>query len=307
MAKKIKGIDVSRYQGSIDFNKVKAAGIEFVMMRCGTGYRQNACKDVKFETYYKQAKAAGLKVGTYFYSYALTEKQARTEAAWVLDWIKGKRFEYPVVFDIEDKTQANLGVKTISNLIRAFCEIIEDAGYFVSVYSNLDWLRNRIDADCKSRYDIWLAQWASKPTYTGQFGMWQYSATGNVNGISGPVDLDIAYKDYPTIIKAAGLNGFPKTATKPAAKPTVPAAPVEKPAPKPVVLKAGDKVTLNGVKLYSNYKTAKAQKQLLTGTYYIYDGVAFGNRYRITNSAKRVNKKPAGLFVTGYVDKEDLV
>lgn len=309
MAKTFKGIDVSRYQGSIDFNKVKAAGIEFVMIRCGTGYGQKACKDVKFETYYKQAKAAGLKVGTYFYSYATTVRQASFEASWVHNWIKDKQFEYPVVFDMEDRSVSKLGSTKISAIADAFCSTIEAAGYYVSIYSSKSWIESYYTGALLDKYDLWVAQWASECTYKGTYGMWQYSSTGHVDGVTGNVDLDIAYKDYPAIIKAAGLNGFPKSVTKPITKPiTAPIPkPVAKPAPAPVTLKAGDKVTLKGVKLYSNYKTTKASKKLITGTYYIYDGVAYGNRYRITNSAKRVNKKPAGFYVTGYVDKGDLI
>lgn len=305
MAITYKGIDVSRYQGSIDFNKVKAAGIEFVMIRCGTGYNQKACKDVKFETYYKQAKAAGLKVGTYFYSYAATENQARIEAGWMLDFIKGKTFEYPVVFDMEENSVARLGKAKVSAIATAFCSLVEKAGYYVSIYSSKSWIENYYTADVLRAYDIWVAQWASKCTYVGSYGMWQYTSDGSVAGISGRVDRNIAYKDYPSIIKKAGLNGF-KKATAVAPTPA-PVAPKPAPAPAPKTIKAGDKVVLKNVKLYANSTTTKASKKLLSGVYYIYDGQKFGNRYRITNSPNRVNKKPAGLFVTGYVNKEDLV
>ena len=301
MAITYKGIDVSRYQGSIDFNKVKASGIEFVMIRCGTGYNQKACKDVKFETYYKQAKAAGLKVGTYFYSYALTENQARIEAGWVLNWIKGKTFEYPVVYDMEERSQAKLGRAKISAIATAFCSTVEKAGYYVSIYSSKAWIESYYTADVLSKYNLWVAQWAPSCTYVGNYGMWQYTSDGTVSGINGRVDCNISYRDYSTIIKKAGLNGFKKAAPAPAVP--KPAAP--KPTPK--AIEAGDKVVLKNVKLYANSTTSKARKKPLSGTYYIYDGKKFGNRYRITNSPKRVNKKPVGLFVTGYVNKEDLV
>lgn len=303
MAITYKGIDVCRYQGSIDFNKVKASGIDFVMLRCGTGYGKKACKDVKFETYYKQAKAAGLKVGTYFYSYATTENQARIEAGWVLDFIKGKTFEYPVVFDMEEPSQAKLGRTKISAIATAFCSTVEKAGYYVSIYSSKSWVESYYTADVLNRYDIWLAQWAPSCTYVGDYGIWQYTSTGAVPGIKGDVDRNISYKNYPAIIQKAGLNGFKKAAPAPAVP--KPAAP--KPAPTPKAIEAGDKVVLKNVKLYANSTTSKARKKPLSGTYYIYDGKKFGNRYRITNSPKRVNKKPVGLFVTGYVNKEDLV
>lgn len=231
MATKIKGIDVSRYQGSIDFNKVKASGIEFVMIRCGTGYGQKACKDVKFETYYKQAKAAGLKVGTYFYSYAPSVTQARAEAAWVLDWIKGKQFDYPIVFDMEEQRVAKLGKAKVSAIAIAFCSVVEHAGYYVSIYSSKSWIESYYVSEVYEQFDLWVAQWASKCTYKGNYGMWQYTDKGIVPGVTGGVDCNIAYKDYPTIIKNAGLNGFTKPVrptTKPATKPSAPVTPPKK-------------------------------------------------------------------------------
>lgn len=201
-----KGIDVSKHQGKIDWTKVKAAGVQFAMLRAGYGRYDNQ-KDEQFEANYKGATAAGIPVGAYHYSYATTAEQAKQEAEVFLGWIKGKNLTYPVAFDIEDKKQANLGVSLISDIIRAFCEAVEAAGYYVVVYANKDWLTNRIDADCKSRYDIWLAQWTSKPTYTGSYGMWQYTSDGAVDGIEGRVDMNIAYKDYPAIIAGMGSTG----------------------------------------------------------------------------------------------------
>ena len=214
-----KGIDVSKHNGTIDWAKVKAAGVQFAMLRAGYGRYDNQ-KDERFEANYKGATAAGIPVGAYHYSYATTAEQAKQEAEVFLGWIKGKTLTYPVAFDIEDKKQANLGVSLISDIIRAFCETVEAAGYYVVVYANKDWLTNRIDADCKSRYDIWLAQWTSEPTYTGSFGLWQYSSKRSVDGVSGNVDMNIAYKDYPSII--AGMTGNSGT-TAPA-----PAAPAKK-------------------------------------------------------------------------------
>lgn len=203
-----KGIDVSKHNGTIDWAKVKAAGVQFAMLRAGYGRYDNQ-KDERFEANYKGATAAGIPVGAYHYSYATTAEQAKQEAEVFLGWIKGKNLTYPVAFDIEDKKQSGLGESLISDIIRAFCETVEAAGYYVVVYANKDWLTNRIDADCKSRYDIWLAQWTSQPTYTGSYGMWQYTSDGAVDGIAGRVDMNIAYKDYPSII--AGMDGSSDT------------------------------------------------------------------------------------------------
>lgn len=199
------GIDVSKHQGKIDWKKVKGAGIQFAMIRAGYG-RYDKQKDEQFETNYAGAKSAGIPVGAYHYSYAKTAEQAKEEAKTFLSWIKGKNFEFPLAFDIEDNSQAGLGKQVISDMIRAFCEEVESAGYYVSVYANKDWLVNRIDDDCKKKYDIWLAEWRDgKPTYTGTYGMWQYTSDGSVDGISGRVDMNIAYKDYKSII--SGMNG----------------------------------------------------------------------------------------------------
>ena len=164
-----KGIDVSKHNGKIDWAKVKAAGVQFAMLRAGYGRYDNQ-KDERFEANYKGATAAGIPVGAYHYSYATTAEQAKQEAEVFLGWIKGKTLSYPVAFDIEDKKQANLGVSLISDIIRAFCETVEAAGY-----------------------------------------LWQYSSKGSVDGVSGNVDMNIAYKDYPSII--AGMSGSTGTTT----------------------------------------------------------------------------------------------
>lgn len=215
-----KGIDVSTWQGDIDWKKVKADGIEFAMLRSSFG-KENIEKqtDNKFHQNYKNAKAAGMPIGAYHYSYATTVEDAKKEAAFFLSIVKGCQFEYPVAFDIEDPSQMYLGKDRITDIIMAFCERVQAAGYYVSLYTNLDWISNRIDMSRAKAFDVWLAQWSSKPTYNGSFGMWQYTSSGSVSGISGNVDMNIAYYDYPSIIKAAGLNGF--TADKPEEKKTV--------------------------------------------------------------------------------------
>lgn len=195
----MKGIDVSKHNGAIDWAKVKSAGIDFAMLRAGYG-RYDKQKDECFEENYAGAKAAGLHIGAYHYSYAKTVEQATQEAQTFIGWLQGKSFDFPVAFDIEDRSQASLGKELISDIIRAFCSAVEAAGYYVIVYANKDWLVNRIDEDCKTKYDVWLAQWADKPSYTGEYGMWQYTSDGTVDGIQGRVDMNEAYKDYPAII-----------------------------------------------------------------------------------------------------------
>lgn len=286
-----KGIDVSEYQGVIDWARVKDSGKDFAILRCGYG-RNADQKDTRFEENYKNAKRVGINVGAYLFSYAVTPEQARAEAENCLSFIQGKQFEYPIVYDVETAAQKKLGKAKLSALIEAFCEILEKNGYYVSVYANLDFLNNYLDETVRTRYDIWLAQWAPKPTYRGQFGMWQYSANGTVDGIRGAVDLDIAYKDYPAIMRANGLNGYKKDGEVP--------SPPSRPN-----LYTGKEIYLNQAKLYTSSTTRYASGRI-NGTYYLYSVPAVNGRYRITNRPSKVGKKPTWLFVTGWIDGSEI-
>ena len=185
------------------------------MVRAGFG-RELSQKDSMFESHYSGAKEAGIPVGIYWYSYATDADGAKKEAAACLETIKGKQFEFPVAFDIEDATQRDLGADRLTDIAVAFLEEMEQAGYYAVLYSSLDWLRNRFDYERIKRFDLWLAQWRSAGhTYENPVGMWQYTSSGSVEGIAGRVDRDIAYKDYEQIIKEAGLNGFESENTPP--------------------------------------------------------------------------------------------
>lgn len=203
----MKGIDVSVHNGNIDWRKVKNAGIQFAVLRAGYG-RELSQKDTRFEENYRNAKAAGIPVGAYWYSYAMTEDEARLEADVFLSVIKGKQFEMPVYFDLEEKKQFDLGKEKVSAIMRAFLEKVEKAGYFVGLYGSASSLTTHTADDIKSRYTIWLAHWTEQTNYSGDYGIWQYSSEGKVNGISGNVNMDICYNDFPTIIKNKKLNGF---------------------------------------------------------------------------------------------------
>lgn len=206
----MKGIDVSAHNGIIDWQKVRADGISFAILRAGFGKLAKQ-KDERFEDNYAGAKAAGIPVGAYWYSYAMDEDEARQEADVFLSVIKGKQFEFPVYFDLEEKKQFDLGKDKVSAIMRAFLEKVEKAGYFVGLYGSASSLvTHTADDDIKSRYTIWLAHWCDQTNYGGAYGIWQHSEKGKVAGISGNVDLDIGYKDFPTIIRAKGLNGYGK-------------------------------------------------------------------------------------------------
>ena len=243
----IRGIDVSKWQGEIDWKKVKAAGIKFAMIRLGYGSSKgDACGlDGYFEKNVKNAIAAGIDIGCYFYSYATSVAAAKKEAAYVIQVLQKYKgvFAYPVAFDLEDKTQQGLGKQVLTDMVIAFGDAIEKAGFYCSLYSNLSWMKSYLDADRVKRFDLWLAHWTDKTNYAGAYGMWQNSSSGKVNGINGNVDTDFAYKDYPTIIKGKKLNGF----TGSGQQPTVP----DQPDPEPeTTLKVGDLVKITGSKYY---------------------------------------------------------
>lgn len=205
----VAGIDVSQYQGNIDFNKVKAAGKKFVLIRAGYG-RYLHQKDPYFEQNYNKAKAAGLDVGAYWYSYAKTVSEAKQEAEICMQVIKGKQFEYPIYFDFEEQSQFALGKAVCSELIKTFCNALEAGGYWAGIYIYRAALQNYVTTEVANRYAVAVAEYGNKLNYSGPYGVWQYSGSGYCNGISGQVDLDYAYVDYPKLIKAKGLNGFPK-------------------------------------------------------------------------------------------------
>lgn len=216
----MKGIDVSVHNGDIDWGKVKADGIDFAILRAGYGKLAKQ-KDAKFEDNYKGAKAAGIPVGAYWYSYATTPDEAKLEAEVCVSILKGKQYEFPIFFDQEEKTTLDTGKANCSEMIRAFCDVLEANGYWVGLYTSRSCLTTHIEDDIKKRYALWAAEWSDKLRYDGPVGIWQHSEKGKVDGITGNVDLDIGYKDYPTMIKAKGLNGYGK-APDPTPAPDVP-------------------------------------------------------------------------------------
>ena len=202
-----KGIDISKWQGNVDFTKVKADGIEFAILRAGYGKLADQ-KDPKFEQNYANAKAVGLPVGCYHYTYAISVIEAEQEANVLLNWLRGKQFEYPVYLDIEDTSIVYLGKNILTDIVCTFCNKLEQAGYFVGVYANKNWLTNYLDYEHIKKYTIWLAHYTTATDYPNPHDMWQFSSTQTVNGISGKVDMNYCYKDFPEIIKSGGYNGF---------------------------------------------------------------------------------------------------
>lgn len=263
--------------------------MKFAMIRLGYGSADgSACGlDGWFERNVQRAVKAGVEVGCYFYSYATSVTAANKEAAFVVSVLQKYKgvFTYPAAFDLEDKTQQNLGKTVLTDMVIAFGDAIEKAGFYCSLYSNLDWLKNRLDDSRLKRFDHWLAQWASAPTYDGAFGMWQNSSKDSVNGISGNVDTDVAYKDYPAVIKGAKLNGF----TSSDQKPSVPAQP-EEPDPQPSSsFRKGDLVKITGTKYYSG-KTIPAWVK--AKNWYVLQADGAGGRYRPKRERQKRHLQP---------------
>lgn len=205
----VQGIDVSTYQRNVDYNKLKQQGISFVIIRAGYG-RYLTQKDIMFEEHYKNAKAAGLDVGAYWYSYATSADDAEKEAKTCLEAIKGKKFEYPIYFDLEEWSQLQQGANFCSNLITSFCSTIEKAGYFAGLYMSRSHLQNYVKPEVAKKYTLWVAEYGSSCNYNGSYGIWQNTSTYHANGYSGNLDHDYCYVDYPTIIKQGGFNGYTK-------------------------------------------------------------------------------------------------
>lgn len=213
MKKVISCIDVSYCQVGVDYKKVKASGIDAVIIRAGYG-RETYQKDSEFETHYKNAKNAGLKIGAYWYSYADSVADAKQEAKACLACIKGKSFDMPVYFDMEDSSQVRYGKTTLTNMATAFCDAIINDGYRAGVYANLNWFSNYLDYNkLKSKYSIWLAQYNSYNQL--DCDIWQNSSVGKINGISGNVDTNVVFNNDVYSTKTTTNTPIP-TVTKPA-------------------------------------------------------------------------------------------
>ncbi|MGI5895062.1 MAG: glycoside hydrolase family 25 protein [Candidatus Merdivicinus sp.] len=199
------GVDVSRHQGEIDWQKVKADGIQFAMLRGvyrGYGESGNLLVDEMLEQNLEGALAAGLDVGIYVFSQAVNEQEAIEEAELVLEQIQGHEITYPIVFDMEEiaggvARTSSLTPEEVTDIAIAFCDTIEEAGYHPMIYGNLKWLVSNMQPERLTEYDKWLAQYYRTPAFPYEFQMWQYTNSGTVDGISGNVDLNLCFTAYP--------------------------------------------------------------------------------------------------------------
>ena len=218
---KIFGIDISVWQRGINLTQAKNEGVKFAILR---GMYGNA-KDTEFETHYKNAKSNGLGVGVYQWGRASNVAQAREEAQILIDnCLKGKQFEYPIYYDVEDNILINLSVNDLTEVIKAWAETIENAGYYAGIYINQYAFDNEVKgSEIAKLYSQWRAKWTTENNKPNA-QMWQFGGETNLirsNKIAGYVcDQDYAFEDFPSIIKNAGLNGFSKTNNTPKKKST---------------------------------------------------------------------------------------
>ena len=188
---KITCVDISEFQQNIDFNKMKNDGIKAVIIRAGYG-RETIQKDSMFESHYRDAKEAGLKIGAYWYSYADSINDAEKEAKACLECIENKYFDMPIYYDLEDYSMVKLGKTKLTAIAERFCETIKKSNYRAGVYANLNWFNNCLDYDeLKRKYSIWLAQYNDKAEL--DCDIWQNSSSGRVNGYNGRLDTNVIY------------------------------------------------------------------------------------------------------------------
>lgn len=210
------GVDISKYNGNVNMRVAKQNGVEFVILKAGSGARG---EDPYFQTNYKNAKAVGMPVGAYWYSYAMNVNEAKGEAKRFMKLLDDKQFEYPVYLDFEDPSQRNISRSTKTDMAIAFMDILEKNGYYTGLYSSGDWINNKFDRSRMKNYDVWIAHWyVNVPRCYRSYGMWQYTNKKQVPGVpstgEGGVDANYAFIDYPSIIKNAGFNGFKKNVQK---------------------------------------------------------------------------------------------
>lgn len=215
----LKGIDLSKWQNpaAYPYAQAKTEGFSFAILRAGCGKN----KDTVFETHYRNCKNNGFQVGTYWYSYAYSVEEAQIEANTFVDAIKGKQFEYPVYLDIEDNLILKNTTKiTRDEIVRTFGRTLEKAGYYFGVYTNKNWFDNYISGkELNKKYDWWIADWRGKDPQGLNYGLWQYGGSSNpirsakIGGVV--TDQNFALKNYPEIIKKAGLNGFSNSGSVP--------------------------------------------------------------------------------------------
>lgn len=267
------GNDVSKWQGKIDWAKAKADGCQFAILRAGYGDALSypGQKDPSFEYNYSECKRVGIAVGAYWYSYATTTQQAVQEAKSFLEVVKGKSFEMPLLNDVEEARIFNTG-KT-NEIHKAWADVMEGAGYFIGIYIYRAAAQAYLSSTTRTRYCMAIADYTTKDifsVYKDPVGIWQNSSTAHRNGISGNVDHDYCYEDYPSIIKSRGKNGFKATKTSTTTTTTKPkqtSEPVIPVMPTKTYKEIADEV------IAGKWSTGAKRRELLTAAGYKADEV----------------------------------
>ena len=199
----VKGVDLSKYNGTVDFTKLKEAGVGFAMLRLASrGYGSGKISlDEKFVEYAQNAQVAGIQIGAYFYSQAVNENEAVEEANYIVGAISGFNVKYPVAIDIErvsgDEARTDkLTNKERTSIVKMFCDTVKGYGYKPIIYASSEMLVGGLDLKELQDYDVWLADEKIPTEYPYRFGMWQYNTKGHIDGITGDIDLDISFIDY---------------------------------------------------------------------------------------------------------------
>ena len=225
------GLDISEHQAGINLQHIKNAGFDYVILRAGVKLNAGSNrKDYNFEDFYAQARKVGLNVGTYYYSQAKSVSEAKEEARCFLEYIKGKTFEYPVYLDFEsgriweDQQAYKKNSKLAAEVCYAFMDTMRDAGYLVGLYGYAGWfdpgyngwMASTLDNNIGKKYEFWMANYFNNmlpentktANYKNKYGMYQYTSSKKISGWSGSLDHNVCYKDYPSIVKQYGFNGY---------------------------------------------------------------------------------------------------
>lgn len=273
-----KGLDISEHQKGMDVKKIKDAGFDYVIIRAGVKLNAGTNrKDYCFEDFYSQARAAGLDIGTYYYSQAKTPNQAIEEAKCFIEYIKGKKFEYPVYLDFESSSVKDaLGESPTkaTEICYAFMDTMRDAGCLVGLYGYASWfddgykgwMSSKLNNDIGKKYEFWMANYFNNmlpentktANYKNKYGMYQYTSSKTISGWSGTLDHNVCYKDYPAIVKQYKFNGYgdpiqynassgsTATATQKPAATSKPSASTTKPATEAPIIDVTEPVIESG-------------------------------------------------------------
>lgn len=289
---KLQGIDLSKWQDpkTYPYAQAKAEGFSFAIIRAGCGSN----KDTAFESHYANLKAQGFNIGAYWYSYALSTTQAEAEAKAFIEAIKGKVFEYPLYLDLEDPyILKNTSKSTRNAIVSTFGKTMESAGFYFGVYTNRAWFDNYISgADLNRSYDWWIADWRGKDPQGLNYGLWQYGGSSNPirpSKIGGVVtDQNFAIKDYPTIMKSAGLNGFTKSG---ATKPVTPSKkPIQQIAQEVIAGRWGNGTERQRKLTSAGYNYSEVQK-IVNNLLGVTNAIKVGDRVKITGTYYATGEK----------------